>query len=119
MAFTVKLTRNHQRVLLEALAVSQEIKEKKLRNPDSRKRMEEEYYKAALRLIEEKDGIHCGRQGHKPGDNIFAWIRDQIYHSSDMSETEFGKLAINICEAAGNQVYDVYCRDTIIKRFFE
>lgn len=118
MAFKIKLTRNHQRILLEALDVSQRIKEVKLKNPESRRRMDEEYYRAALRLINEEH-IECGRRGHKAGDNLFAWIRDQIYHSGDMSETEFGKLAIMICEAAGDDVYERYCRDTIISRLFE
>jgi hypothetical protein len=119
MAFRVKLTKNHQRVLLEALATSQEIKQKKLRNPESKSRMNEEYYAAALRILNETEGVECGRTGVKPGDNIFAWICDQLYHSGDMTETEFGKLSLNICEAAGNNSYEAYCRDTIMKRFFE
>lgn len=118
MAHTVRLTRNHQRILLEALAISQEIKEKKLRNPDSRRRMDEEYYKAAKRLIDEAD-IECGRAGHKPGDNLFAWMRDQFYHSGDFTDTEFGLLAVNICEAAGDGVYAGYCRMTVMNRLFE
>jgi hypothetical protein len=118
MAFRVKLTKNHQRVLLEALAISQEIKQKKLRNPSSIERMNDEYYKAALRILNEPE-VECGKQGYKAGDNLFAWIRDQLYHSADMPQTEFGKLAIDICEAAGDNAYTAYTRITIMNRLFE
>lgn len=116
--FKVKLTRNHQRVLIEALAISQEIKQKKLRNPASIERMNDEYYKAALRILNEPE-IECGKQGTKPGDNLFAWIRDQLFHSGDMPETEFGRLALDICQAAGNNTYTTYTRITIMNRLFE
>jgi hypothetical protein len=114
----VKLTNNHKRILLEAILESELVKKRKLRNPSSIKGMEEEYYKAAKRIAEESH-IECGRRGHKAGDNLFGWLRDQIFHSGDLSLTEFGQLAISICEAAGDGEYDKFTQMTIINKLFE
>lgn len=117
MSHTITLTRNHQRVLIEALAISSEIKAKKLRNPSSIKLMNDYYLDAAQKIM--NNNIACGKAGRQPSDNLFAWIKDQLYHSGDMSKTEFGQLALLICEAGAYNEYDIFCRSTIINTLFE
>lgn len=117
MAHSVTLTKNHKRILLEVLALSQEAKLKKLRNPDSIHKMNEEYEKAGMRILQHE--IECGRPGTKSSDNFFGWYMDQIYHSGKLSETELAQMAIDICEACGRNSYDSYCRITIMNTLFE
>lgn len=117
MAHTINLTKNHQRILAEALSISMDIKKAKLKNPDSRELMIESYLNVAEKIL--AGTIDCGRQGHGARDNVFGWIRDQLLHSRNLPNTEFGKLAISICEAAGNDCYDEFCQITIINRLFE
>jgi hypothetical protein len=116
MAHTIKLTRNHQRILIEALAISLEIKEIVL----SKKALEtaNRYYLDAAEKIKNND-IECGRTGKQPRDNLFAWLRDQFYHSGSFEKTELGKLAIAICEAASYNEYDTFIRTTIMNTLFE
>lgn len=116
MAHKISLTKNHKRILLEALLESQAIKEVKLKSPDSIYKMNEMYADAAEKLLTTVD---CGKLGFRPNDNIFGWIRDQFLHSGDFPKTEFGQLAIGICEAAGEDRYDSYCRMTIVNTLFE
>lgn len=116
MTHTVELTKNHKRVLLEALYESQTFKYNSLRKPDSISRMIDEYNKAAQKLLKP---VECGKTGHKAGDNLFGWLRDQFFHSGRLPDTEFGKLAISICEAAGGNTYETFCRMTIINTLFE
>lgn len=116
MSHTIELTKNHKRVLLEALYESQTVKYNKLRKPESIDRMILEYNKAAQKLLKP---VECGKVGSKAGDNLFGWLKDQFHHSGKLPDTEFGKLAINICEAAGNNSYEAYCRMTIMNTLFE
>jgi len=99
MKHKIKLIKDHREILLETLAQSLEIKDIKLRNPDSKRIMEKQYYDAALKICE--GTIECGRSGTKPGDNLFGWIIDQIKHSGKLYDHELGKFAIDICQAAG------------------
>ena len=117
MTHHIKLTRNHQRVLIEAILISMDIKDKKLRNPDS-KRIMEDYYNDAAKKVYDND-IECGKTGTYPKDNIFGWLRDQFFHSGRFPDTEFGKLAISICEACAHNEYDKFCRMTIMNTLFE
>jgi hypothetical protein len=117
MAHSVSLTRNHKRILLEVLALSQEAKLKKLRNPESIQRMNEEYERAGMRILQNE--IDCGRSGIKSGDNLFGWYIDQVYHSGKLAETELAQLAIDICEACGRNTYGEFCRITIMSTLFE
>ena len=116
MSHTIKLTRNHQRILIEALAISLEIKETVL----SKKALDvaNKYYLDAAEKIKCND-IECGKTGKQPRDNLFAWLRDQFYHSGTFDKTELGKLAISICEAAAYNEYDTFTRTTIMNTLFE
>ena len=100
MTHTIRLIKDHREILLETLAQSMEIKEGRLRNPDSLRKMEQQYYDAALKIF--NGSIDCGRPGVKNAtDNLFAWIIDQIRHSGRLYDHELGKFAIDICRAAG------------------
>ena len=116
MAHQVALTKNHKRILLEALLESQSIKERKLKSPESIYKMNAMYADAAEKLL---TTVECGKMGYKSTDNIFGWMIDQIHHSGKLSETEFGQLAINICKAAGDGQYESFCRMTIANTLFE
>lgn len=113
MSFTIKLTKNHKRILLEAIIESMKIKEDKLKNPASLEKMNAYYIDAAHKIGGSE--IECGSTKN----NIFVWLRDQFYHSRGFPNTEFGKLAISICEAAGSNDYDSFTRMTIINTLFE
>lgn len=117
MSHHISLTKNHQRILAEALSISMEIKKAKLKNPDSRELMIESYLNVAEKVLAGE--IDCGRQGYAMRDNIFGYVRDQLLHSRNLPKTEFGILAIAICEAAGENRYDEFCQITIINRLFE
>jgi len=117
MSHEIELTRNHKRILLEVLALSQEAKLKKLRNPDSIAGMNEEYEKAGMRILQ--SSIECGRIGTKSSDNFFGWLIDQIMHSGKLADTELAQLAIDICQACGRNSYGDYCRITIMNTLFE
>lgn len=80
--------------------------------------MIKQYRKAENRLCEQVQ-IECGRRGWRPEDNVFGWIRDQIFHSGRLEETELGKHAIDICEAAGGDTYAAYNRNSVFTTFFE
>jgi len=116
MAHTIKLTRNHQRILIEALAISLEIKSEVL----SKRALEtaNRYYLDAAEKIK-NNNVECGKTGKNPKDNIFGWIRDNLYHSGSFEKTELGKLAISICEAASYNEYDTFTRTTIMNTLFE
>jgi len=117
MPHQVTLTDSHKRILLEVLLLSQEHKLKRLRNPDSLTRMQTEYLAVAEKIY---DGlpIECGREGIRLNDNLFGWFRDQLFHSGPLINTEIGRLAVDICEAAGEDRYQQYCEKTIIDRLF-
>ena len=117
MAHQIILTKNHKRILLEVLNESLIIKQKRLQKADSIKRMENEYINAGEKIY--SDYVECGRLGSRAGDNLFGWYRDQILHSGKLSETEIGQLALSICEAAGTNRYDQFCKMTIINTLFE
>ena len=116
MAHIIKLTPNHQRILIEALAISLEIKEQVL----SKRALEvaNRYYLDAAEKIK-NNNIECGRSGKQPRDNLFAWLRDQFYHSGQFEKTELGKLSISICEAASYNEYATFTRTTIMNTLFE
>jgi len=116
MTHTVNLTSAHKRILLECLLESHTIKENKLRNPDSLKQMTELYNAVGTKLLEP---VVCGKTGTKVSDNVFGWYIDQINHSGKLPDTEFGKLAIEICRAAGMNNYQKFCSMTIISKLFE
>jgi len=117
MPHVIDLTDSHKRILLEVLLLSQEHKEMRLRNPDSLVRMRKEYIKAAEQIYDSLP-IECGREGIRLNDNLFGWLRDQMFHSGKLLDTEIGRLAISICEAAGEDRYQQYCEMTIIDRLF-
>jgi len=116
MSHTISLTKTHKRILLEALLESHTIKEKKLRNPEGLRIMTEMYNDAANKLL---SNVECGKNGSKSSDNLFGWLIDQFNHSGNLPDTEFGKLAILICESAGRNQYEQFCRMTIINTLFE
>lgn len=112
MAHTIKLTRNHQRVLLEAMIYSMDVKESRLKKADSIEQMQRYYTDAAKKIIEP---IECGSTKK----NLFTWLKDQFYHTTNFDKTEFGQLAIAICDAASDNTYESYCRMTIMNTLFE
>jgi len=112
MAHIVKLTKNHKRILLEAIIYSMEIKEKKLRKTDSIEQMHRYYTDAANKIIMP---VECGSIKK----NLFTWLKDQFYHTTGFENTEFGQLAIAICDAAASNTYETYCRMTIMNTLFE
>jgi hypothetical protein len=119
MSHEIKLNKFHKKVLGEVLYDSLIYKrDVKLRNPESIAKMEEEYC-GAVRQIVEDDIITCGKTGTRPKDNFFGWIKDQILHSGKLANSEWGQLAISICEAAGENRYEQFNRTTIINRLFE
>lgn len=112
MAHTVKLTKNHKRILLEAIIYSMEIKESKLKKPDSIEQMHRYYNDAAQKIV---NIVECGSTKK----NLFTWLKDQFYHTTNFDKTEFGQLAIAICDAAASNTYESYCRMTIMNTLFE
>lgn len=116
MSHQVSLTRTHQRILLEALLQSMEIKSKKLVKQDSIRIMNKMYNDAAEKIVK---GVVCGKTGSKASDNLFGWLVDQFNHSGKLPDTEFGQLAISICQAAGENRYEKFCQMTIINTLFE
>jgi hypothetical protein len=118
MAHSIKLRKQHLQILLEVLTVSREYKMRNLRNPASKDIMIKQYRQAEDRLYSEIE-IACGRKGWQASDNLFGYIRDQVYHSGKIADSELGKHAIAICEAAGGDSYEVYCSYTVFSAFFE
>ena len=116
MSHTVNLTKTHKKILLTCLDESHTIKYNKLRNPESRDKMTQLYNSVGAKLLEP---VVCGRIGTKVSDNVFGWYIDQINHSGNLAESEFGKYAIEICRAAGTNQYDKFCSITIISKLFE
>lgn len=118
MSHKTRLKKQHLQILLEAIHTSREYKLRNLRNPSSKDLMIQQYRKAEDRLCSEIE-IECGKRGHQANDNLFGWIRDQIFHSGKLDETELGKNAIDICEAAGDNCYEQFCKHTIFNSLFE
>jgi hypothetical protein len=109
MSHEVKLKRLHRIQILQALAESEEYKEfRKLRDPESIRMMKQQYANAAEKISYDLE-ISCGRVGTKAHDNLFGWIRDQIFHSGKLARQELGIAVIAICEAAGEGRYDEFC----------
>jgi len=109
----IKLTKNHRRILLEAINYSLEIKEHKIRRQDSLEQTQKYYLDAAQKIMNGE--IECGTLKN----NLFTWLKDQFLHTTNFDKTEFGQLAISICESAAENTYHEFCRMTIIKTFFE
>jgi len=112
MKYTVKLTVDDQRIMLEALIASQEIKEKKLQKPDSIATMRRQYLDAAEKFLEPIE-IHDKKK------NIFVWFIDQMQHSGRFWNTELCMRACAIADRAIENEYDHYKSVQIYEDLFE
>lgn len=98
---TVKLTREDTVTLLEALAASQEIKEGKLKNPESLKKMQTQYLDAAHKIMEPIEIKNSQK-------NLMAWYIDQMRHSGRLWDTELCVRACAIARHVIDNTYDTY-----------
>jgi len=103
MAFKIKLTKDHQEILVSALLASS-IEKKQFVDAIKHEQTMNQYIDAATKLL---DTVTCGRSGH----NIFTWLIDQIKHSPRLAKTELGKHAIIIADAASHSEkrYEDFC----------
>ncbi len=100
---TVKLAKEDIALLLETLAASQEIKEQKLKNPDSIKKMQELYLDAAHKMLEPIE-IHNRKN------NLMTWYIDQMKHSGKLWGTELCERACMIARNVIDNSYEDYKR---------
>jgi hypothetical protein len=112
MTHTVTLSRQDKIIILEALAASQEIKMNKLKNPESIRRMDEEYLRAAHKFLEPIT-IHDRKK------NIMTWFKDQLQHSGRLWDTELCIRACEIAEQVIDNTYDHYKSIQIFEDLFE
>lgn len=109
---TVELTREDKILLLEALAASEEIKERKLQNPQSREQMHSMYLDAAHKFLE-PISIHDTRK------NIMTWFIDQLKHSGKLWDSELAKRAVAVAQSVIDDDYGHYKSITTYQDLFK
>lgn len=112
MKHTVELTREDKITLLEALAASQEIKQKKLQKPESIKEMDRQYLEAAEKFLEPIE-IHDRKK------NLFTWFIDQMRHSGKLWDTELCSRAVTIAQRCIDDEYRHYKSIQVYEDLFE
>jgi aspartate 1-decarboxylase len=112
MKYTVTLTKEDQRTMLEALISSQEIKERKLVKPDSISSMRKQYLDAAEKFLEPIVIV-------KQNNNIMTWFIDQMKHSGRFWNTELCVRACAIADRVIANEYDHYKSVQIYEDLFK
>jgi hypothetical protein len=112
MSHSVKLSKEDQRTMLEALIASQEIKERKLQRPDSIKAMNQQYYEAAQKMLEP---ITINKRDN----NLMTWFIDQMKHSGKLWETELCSRACLIAQRVIDDNYTHYKSIQIYEDLFK
>lgn len=112
MRYTVKLTDDDQRTMLEALIASQDMKLKKLQKADSIIIMKRQYYDAAVKITEP---ITINRRDN----NLMTWFIDQMKHSGRFWNTELCMRACAIADRVIANEYDHYKSVQIYEDLFK
>lgn len=112
MTHTVTLTIDDQRLLIEAMACSQEYKWKKLQKQDSIDIMNKQYYDACLKFMEP---ITIAKRDN----NIMTWFIDQMEHSGKFYKTELCERAILVARAVIRDEYQHYKSVQVFEDLFE
>lgn len=109
---TVKLSKDDQRLLIEALACSQEIKLKKLQKPESIDSMNKQYYDACLKIM---DAITIVKRDN----NLMTWFIDQMQHSGKFWGTELCERAVKLAEIIIKGEYQHYKSVQVFEDLFD
>lgn len=112
MTHTVSLTREDQRLMLEALVASQDIKEKKLQRQDSLDMMRKQYYEAAEKLLQP---ITIAQRNN----NLMTWFIDQMKHSGKLWNTELCSKACLVAQRVIDDEYTHYKSIQIYEDLFK
>jgi hypothetical protein len=112
MKYTVNLTIEDQRTMLEALIASQDIKLKKLVKPESINIMNRQYSDAASKFMQPITIV-------KKDNNIMTWFIDQMKHSGRFWNTELCLRACAIADRVIANEYDHYKSVQIYEDLFK
>lgn len=112
MKHTVMLTKDDQRIMLEALLASQEIKERKLVKKDSIDAMRRQYVDAAEKMMRPIDIVNRNK-------NLMTWFIDQMKHSGRLWNTELCSRAVLIAQRVIDDEYTHYKRIQVYEDLFK
>lgn len=101
MTHTVKLRKQDMFIMLEALATSMEIKERKLKKADSIEFMVKNYMDAVNKL-------QLPIEIHDRNKNLMVWYIDQMQHSGKLWGTQLCVEAVEIANRVIDNTYDHY-----------
>jgi len=112
MSHIVTLTVEDQKLMIEAMACSQEYKWKKLQKQDSIDAMNKQYYDACLKFMEP---IEIRKQNN----NIMTWFIDQMQHSGKFWKTELCERAVCLANAVIRNEYQHFKSVQVFEDLFE
>lgn len=112
MTHTVKLSKEDQRIMLEALIASQDIKERKLQKRDSIDQMRKQYYDAAEKMLQP---IVIAQRNN----NLMTWFIDQMKHSGKLWGTELCSRACLIAQRVIDDEYEHFKSIQIYEDLFK
>jgi hypothetical protein len=113
MSHVINLLPRHQRVLIQALIESAEIKARLvIRDPESLDHMNTQYADAGEKFLLPVR-VHDSRK------NLFTWFQDQIAHTPHLRTQELGVWASVIADSCSRNCYREFCGSATASNFHD